>query len=195
MISQSQLATIMPHSGRFSHRYLENLNLAMEEFEVAMTAERQRMFLATLAEESGELRYVAEQWRLTPYQQRYERDFSQTWERSNSVNKVACILGNTELGDGQRFLGRGLIPIRGRRAYGECSKALFGGERFLLEKPETLELPQAACRSAGWVWQTKGCNEAADAGDFVLVVQKVSGRLNHYDRRVAFLKTAEQVIV
>jgi putative chitinase len=70
----------------------------MREFEVT-TPLRQAAFLAQLAHESGQFRFMEEIWGPTPAQRRYEgrRD-----------------LGNIQPGDGFRYKGRGPIQITGR---------------------------------------------------------------------------------
>ena len=192
-LTQQQLAHVMPLAGRFTFQYFDHLSAAIDEYEIN-TATRVQAFLAQLAEESGELRYARELWGPTPQQARYERVFTAEWSKDDPTNRLAFRLGNEEAGDGHRFLGRGLIQITGRFNYGECSKALFGGPHFLWAHPETLESPQAACRSAAWYWASHRCNEAADAGDFELVTRRVNGGLTHYDRRCVYWQRAKEAI-
>lgn len=178
MITQDQLRVIMPNAGRKIGLFLDPLNAAMEEFGI-LTAPQQQMFLAQIAHESGQLRFVREIWGPTPAQMRYEG---------------RADLGNTQEGDGYRFLGRGLIQITGRANYRQCSLGLYGIAHTLIEQPELLEEPLPASRSAGWFWHARGLNAFADRGDFETLTRRINGGLNGYDDRLAALHRAQQVI-
>lgn len=104
------------------------------------------------------------------------------WGRKN--------LGNTETGDGYRFRGRGLKQLTGRANYMRCGTAI--GERFDMW-PERLLLPVNAALSAGWFWQSHGCNELADAGDVPALTRKINGGSNGLDERTALWNTGLQV--
>ena len=106
-----------------AQRFLLALNEHMPKSGINTTP-RITAFLAQLAHESGEFRYVRELWGPTPAQKGYEG-------RKD--------LGNTVPGDGLRFLGRGLIQITGRTNYGICGRALG---LDLIAHPELLEQPQ-----------------------------------------------------
>ena len=77
----------------------------MTEFAIESPA-RMAAFIAQLAHESGQFRFMEEIWGPTPAQQRYEPPSS-----------LATDLGNTDAGDGKRFKGRGPIQITGRANY------------------------------------------------------------------------------
>lgn len=161
-----ELQRIMPHAGPRASVFLPYLNAAMAEYGID-TPERQAAFLAQIAHESGSLRYVKEL-------------------ASGGAYEGRADLGNFEPGDGIRYKGRGLIQITGRANYAACGDAL-GIE--CVERPELLESPEYACRSAGWFWQTKGLNELADRGDFVRITKRINGGTNglmdrqeHWDR-------------
>ena len=151
--------------------WCEPLQLAMDEYEIN-TPDRQAAFLAQVAHESGQLRYVRELWGPTPAQQKYEG-------RAN--------LGNTEPGDGYRYRGRGLIQITGRFNYADCGEALG---LDLIEHPELLELKVNAARSAAWFWKDRGLNELADSGDFKTITRRINGGMNGYDERLALYERA-----
>ncbi|MCX7289529.1 glycoside hydrolase family 19 protein, partial [Janthinobacterium sp.] len=99
--------------------------------------------------------------------------------------------GNTQVGDGARFKGRGLLQVTGRANYAACGKALG---LDLLAQPELLEQAINACRSAGWFWQTKGLNALADAGDQVKVTRRINGGANGLAERLALFAVAERVL-
>lgn len=134
---------------------------------------RQAAFLAQIGHESGRLVYVRELWGPTPAQAGYEG-------RKD--------LGNTEPGDGKRFMGRGLIQITGRANYQRASDAL--GIDFV-SSPALLEQPSNAALSAAWFWNVHGLNELADAGDFATITRRVNGGMNGYSDRLALLALAK----
>lgn len=112
-------------------------------------------------------------------------------QRSNPEGIANCIyggkwgaenLGNTQPGDGARFIGRGLKQLTGRDNYRRCGIAL--AEDFITY-PDRLLMPVNAALSAGWFWSTHGLNAAADRGDVEAMTKLVNGGLNGLDRRVA----------
>jgi putative chitinase len=132
------------------------------------TPARAAMFLAQIAHESGGFRYVREIWGPTPAQQRYEG-------RSD--------LGNTEPGDGKRFMGRGYLQITGRSNYAQVGTALG---MDLLAEPDKLELPRLAAVSAAWWWASRKLNVLADRDDdeaFELVTRRINGGTNGLEDR------------
>lgn len=137
---------------------------------------RQAAFIAQIGHESGRLVYVRELWGPTPAQSRYEG---------------RADLGNTQPGDGKRFMGRGLIQITGRANYQRVSDAL--GADFVAS-PELLETPTNAALSAAWFWSTHGLNELADAGDFRTITVRINGGMNGYADRLALLALAKSAL-
>lgn len=95
-------------------------------------------------------------------------------------------LGNTEPGDGAKFIGRGYIQITGRANYAACSRDVFGSG-MLLNAPQLLESAQNAALSAGWFWQSRGLNAMADADDLERVTRTINGGTNGLDHRRALL--------
>lgn len=69
-------------------------------------------------------------------------------------------LGNTQAGDGSKFLGRGLIQITGKynyKAFGNfCNQDFISNPDLLLE-------PRLAVLSAFWFWEKSKCNIYADS--------------------------------
>jgi putative chitinase len=137
---------------------------------------RQAAFLAQIGHESGRLVYVRELWGPTPAQAGYEG-------RKD--------LGNTEPGDGKRFMGRGLIQITGRANYQKASDAL--GIDFV-SSPELLEQPSNAALSAAWFWNVHGLNDLADAGNFATITRRINGGMNGYADRLALLALAKDAL-
>lgn len=151
--------------------YVEPLSDAMREFNIDNPA-REAAFIAQIAHESGCFRYVKELASGQAYEGRHD-------------------LGNIQSGDGVRFKGRGLIQITGRTNYYQCGNAL-GAD--LTARPELLEQPGYACRSAAWFWATHSCNELADLGDFVRITRKINGGTNGLAERIALHEKAQEVL-
>lgn len=190
MITLELLQAVCPHVRRDRLLiFLEPLGAAMTEFEIDTPA-REAHFLAQIAHESGELRYVTEL-------------------ASGDDYEGSTRLGNTEPGDGRRFKGRGLIQITGRKNYRLCGDAL-GFD--LLGDPELLTQPVHAARSAAWFWRVgaglnlsrvahehglqDGCdlNDLADVDDLVGITIAINGGRNGIDDRAAHLKFAKEAL-
>lgn len=168
-----QLKRIMPHAKGRATEFLPWLNATMIEFGIT-TPKRIAAFVAQLAHESGEFRYMRELASGEAYEGRED-------------------LGNTEVGDGVKYKGRGPIQITGKNNYRDCSLSLFGDER-LLEQPDLLEQPEHGCRAAGWFWKTRRLNHLADKGQFVAITKRINGGINGLTDREAYYKRALSVL-
>jgi putative chitinase len=167
MLTHEQLHTIMPGApAARSAAFLPFLTAAMAEFAIEAPA-RAAAFLAQLAHESGQLRFMEEIWGPTPAQRRYE-----------PASSLATTLGNTEAGDGLRFKGRGPIQITGRSNYRRFGDLL---DIDLVTVPEQAARPELAFRIAGLFWSKKGLNELADqatADAFREITRRINGGFN-----------------
>ena len=160
IITLDHLNACMPYAGARAPIFLECLNHAMTEFGIDTLA-RQACFLAQIAHESGSLKYTRELADGSAYEGRAD-------------------LGNTQPGDGKRFLGRGLMQVTGRANTEACLQAL--GRR--LDDVDYLETPMGASRSAGWFWKSKNLNAHADLGNFWSVSKAINGGTNGLDDRI-----------
>ena len=174
-ITQQQLLQILPNAGQSVGVYVPVLNAAMGHYQIVGT-KRVAAFIAQIGHESGQLKYVKEIWGPTAAQAKYEG-------RKD--------LGNTVVGDGSRYLGRGLIQITGRANYMTCGEGLG---LDLIKQPELLEKPQHACMSAAWFWATKGLSTLADAGQFDKITQRINGGQNGAADRQALYAQALKVL-
>lgn len=95
-------------------------------------------------------------------------------------------LGNTEEGDGWKFIGRGLIQITGRANYSQCSREMLGSGQ-LLGAPQLLESADLAALSAGWFWHSRGLNALADQDDIEGVTRVINGGKNGLEHRKELL--------
>jgi putative chitinase len=183
MPTEAELAAIMPALPAAKRQlFLPVLQQAIEEFDI-LSAARQAAFLAQLAHESGQFRFMEEIWGPTPAQQRYE-----------PVSTLATRLGNTAPGDGRRFKGRGPIQLTGRANYQRFG-AVLGLD--LVSEPERAATPPVAFRIAGLFWQRNGLNELADqatADAFKQITRRINGGVNGLADRERFYAQARRVL-
>lgn len=92
-------------------------------------------------------------------------------------------LGNTQPGDGAKFIGRGLKQLTGRDNYRRFSLAWLGDES-LLDRPGRVAEPDGAVASAIWFWNNKRLNQVADRGSVEAVTRIVNGGLNALTERI-----------
>jgi putative chitinase len=169
-IDAGVILAIMPLAGTRATIFAEPLAATMSEYGIT-TPCRAAAFLPQIAHESGELVYTREIADGRAYEDRAD-------------------LGNTQLGDGPRFRGRGLIQVTGRANYLACGKALG---LDLIAQPNLLEAPVAACRSAGWFWVTRGLNELSDDDLFGAVTKRINGGYSGLDKRLSYWLRARKV--
>ncbi len=141
------------------------------------TTLRKAHFLAQVAHESGAGRWREEIWGPTPAQRRYEG---------------RADLGNTEVGDGYRYRGRGYIQLTGRANYAEFSADMFHDDRAVTNPDMVARLPYAAW-AAGWFWRKRAINPLADRDDLVSVTRRVNGGLNGLADRARYLGMAKRL--
>jgi putative chitinase len=183
MLTAEHLQTIMPAVPRQKRdALLPFLQAALTEFNIQAPA-RAAAFLAQLAHESGQFRFMEEIWGPTPAQRRYE-----------PASTLAANLGNTEAGDGRRFKGRGPIQITGRANYRRFGD-LLGTD--LVAEPARAALPELAFRIAGLFWSKKGLNELADRATpeaFREITRRINGGFNGLEDRQKFYTAACAVL-
>ena len=171
-LSLAQLCALMPRLKKDkAAQYLPLLNAAMAEVEIN-TPRRQAAFLAQLAHESGELRYMEELATGEAYEGRKD-------------------LGNTQKGDGARYKGRGPIQLTGRNNYRKAGQAL-GVD--LEGNPQRAADPDMGFRVACWFWKTNGLNALVDAGNFDAITRRINGGYNGKADRDARYQRALQVL-
>ena len=166
-----QLRAIMPCSAGRLAIYGSTFLAAMNEYGIT-TPRRQAAYIAQVAVESCELRYVRELGDCSRYDGRAD-------------------LGNTQPGDGNLFRGGGWLDLTGRGNYLRCEVALHIP---LTANPSLIETPEVAARSAGWFWQTHGINELADIDSFFEITHRINGGYTGGDHRLAYYLRARTVL-
>ena len=170
-VTSAQLSTIMPNNKH--PEYLQYINAAMAEGGIT-SCHCKSAFLAQLAHESGELRYMEEIASGAAYEGRKD-------------------LGNIYPGDGVRYKGRGPIQLTGRANYREAGKALG---LDLENNPTLAATPQVGFRIAVWFWTTRGLNGLCQQGtrdSFIAITRKINGGTNGLADREKFWNRAMAV--
>lgn len=178
MITDQQLQFIYPASTSKNRlKYLPYFNEYLADYEIT-TPERLRAYFAQIGHESAELNYSEEIYS----GERYD------------VGSLAVRLGNTPVddGDGEKYKGRGLIQITGRKNYELISKTY---RVDFLSNPELLASPEWAVKSSLWFWEYNELNEFADSGDFELLTRKINGGLNGFKKRLEYYERCKQCFV
>jgi predicted chitinase len=163
-VTLAQLRAIASHAPAEA---LTPLNAAMAGAEIT-TPLRQAAFIAQVAHESNQFRELVEHWGPTADQLAYE----------GSIR-----LGNSQPGDGRRFLGRGAIQLTGRANYVRASVAL-GID--LVNHPERAADLDVAYRTAAWYWTDRHLNRLADDGDMEAITRAIQGGKGRLQQRLDF---------
>ena len=166
LVSREALAAIMASASEEAiEKYLIPINHALITFGIN-TPLRIAHFLAQVAHETGELKFSEELSSGAQYEGRSS-------------------LGNSQLGDGPRFKGRGLLQITGRANYSACEAYLKTLPEYAAlditsstEKAEQLAVkPELAALASGFYWARlkPKLNAVADADDLFWVSVYVNG--------------------
>ena len=94
-------------------------------------------------------------------------------------------------GDGYRFRGRGCIQLTGHDSYWHFGQAV--GQDFVM-RPELVATPMYAALSAGWFWKTHGCNDLAEAENWVGLTKRINGGTFGLDERIKLTQHALAVL-
>lgn len=102
----------------------------------------------------------------------------------------AKTLGNTTVGDGARYKGRGFIQLTGRYNYKRAGEAL----NLPLEKrPELVEKPEIAAKVAVWFWQHRVQPNVDNFSDVNAVTKPINPKMNGLQDRKENFKNYMQV--
>ncbi|HRB84734.1 MAG TPA: glycoside hydrolase family 19 protein [Acinetobacter johnsonii] len=140
-------------------------NVHMRTFGILDNSLRLIHFLAQLAHESGNFRYMEEIASGAAYEGRKD-------------------LGNTQVGDGKRFKGRGPIQLTGRANYRKYGQQL--GIDFE-NNPDIVALPSVGLLVACKFWSDNDLNALADKDDVLTITRRINGGTNGLADRKAHL--------
>jgi putative chitinase len=161
--------------------WLEPLNDTFEKYDIN-SPKRQACFIGQCMHESGGFKFLKENLNysaaalMRTWPSRFpDMDIAEKYERNPEMiaNKVyGGRMGNTEDGDGAKYIGRGLIQLTGKENYKNCSDGI-GVD--LVANPDLLSNPQYAALSAGWFWNKRNLNASSDLMDIVGMTKKING--------------------
>lgn len=104
-------------------------------------------FLAQCAHESANFKNMEEIGSPAYFAKKYDPKYAP---------KTARILGNTQIGDGERYKGRGFIQLTGRDNYKRAGQAL---NLPLEANPDLAARPDVAAVVAVWYWKNRVANK------------------------------------
>jgi putative chitinase len=181
-------------------KWLEPLQETFEKYQIN-TPKRQACFIGQCMHESGGFKFLKENLNysakalMATWPSRFpDMDTAEKYERQPEkiANKVySGRMGNTEDGDGAKFIGRGLIQLTGKDNYKAFGEAI--GED-LVSNPQLVEEPRYAALSAGWFWNKRGLNALADIMDITTLTVRINGGKIGIDDRIAKINKALDVL-
>ena len=181
-------------------KWLEPLQETFEKYQIN-TPKRQACFIGQCMHESGGFKFLKENLNysakalMNTWPSRFpDMDMAEKYERQPEkiANKVySGRMGNTEDGDGAKFIGRGLIQLTGKDNYKAFGEAI--GED-LVSNPQLVEEPRYAALSAGWFWNKRGLNALADDMDITTLTVRINGGKIGIEDRIAKINKALDIL-
>lgn len=106
--------------------------------------------------------------------------------------RVGAMLGNTQSGDGPRYIGRGMLDLTGRHNYRRIGRRIHVD----LEDNPTLVATDfsIAVRTACEYWKLRGLNYQADQDQFETITLAINGGMNGSVDRLAALNRAKNYL-
>jgi putative chitinase len=181
-------------------KWFEPLQETFEKYQIN-TPKRQACFIGQCMHESGGFKFLKENLNysakalMATWPSRFpDMDMAEKYERQPEkiANKVySGRMGNTEDGDGAKFIGRGLIQLTGKDNYKAFGEAI--GEN-LVANPQLVEQPRYAALSAGWFWNKRGLNALADDMDITTLTVRINGGKIGIEDRIAKINKALDIL-
>jgi putative chitinase len=181
-------------------KWLEPLLETFEKYQIN-TPKRQACFIGQCMHESGGFKQLKENLNysarglMNTWPSRFpDADTAEKFERQPEkiANKVySGRMGNTEDGDGAKYIGRGLIQLTGKDNYRAFGDAI--GED-LVANPQLVEEPRYAALSAGWFWNKRGLNALADAMDITTMTIRINGGKIGINDRIAKIAMVSNIL-
>lgn len=200
ILDRATVLQIMTNAEDVIDLYIDPLNQSLQQFDIS-NEQRVAAYLAQLAHESGELHAKRENLNysanalMANWPKRFNAANVNNYARNpikiaNYVYANRMGNGNEASGDGYRYRGGGGIQLTGKENY-----TLFGNAIGidLVNNPEQIEDPLIGTLAAGWFWQTHGCNELADNGDFIAITKHINGGTIGLEDRQKYYALAQDV--
>jgi putative chitinase len=166
--------------------YVDALNTVLPQYSID-TVRRVSAFLGQIGVESGELKYDKE------LPSKYnKKDPLDKLEPTGTLYEGRKQLGNTQVGDGPKFIGRGILQLTGRANYENMTKKL-GID--LLNNPELACDPIVSTKIACEYFKERNLLAFADKWDLDTITEKVNGKLKlHHEMRVQYSERALKIL-
>lgn len=188
-VTKEQLLQIAPNMSTKVSDHVDELNTALEEFEIN-TRLRQAMFLATVTEETGGFKYFEEGGYLSTtekieafqkklrYYPWYGRGLIQlTWQENYQKASDALKIGDEKC---QTVIKKKKI---GKGKWTKVESQVCHYDGLMDDNKSKAAEPEAMFRTAGWYWRDRGhCNAVigdaplADLSDFLSASIRVNGK-------------------
>lgn len=187
LITEQQLKKIYPNIKADKLKvYTDAFNKVFPSYGID-TPRRIAAFLGQVGVESGELKYDKElgsKWN--------KKDVGNRFESVGTLYEGRKNLGNTEPGDGPKFIGRGILQLTGRANYTNMSKKL-GVD--LVNNPELACDPEISTKIACEYFKERGLLKLADEWKLDEITRRVNGNAKlHHDLRVQYSERALKVL-
>jgi predicted chitinase len=187
LITEEQLKAIFPSCRPDALKgYVAACNLVFPLFEINTPA-RIAAWLGQVGVESGELKFTVElgsKWN--------KKDPKDPKEPVGTLYEGRKNLGNTQPGDGPRFIGRGVLQLTGRANYADMSKKI-GID--LIADPKKAADPDISTRIACQYFKDRGLLELADKWNLDEITRRVNGNAKlHLKERIAYSEKALKVL-
>lgn len=193
-------------SSALAARWYPHIDAAMRDYKIDTPLQKAH-FIAQVGHESASFTRVTENLNysvaglLATFPTRVTRAMADLLGRSDAhpADQVAIAnlvygsrLGNRAgTNDGWLYRGRGLIQTTGRSNYKACGEGV--GVDFE-NQPEKLAEDKFAALSAGWYWQSRNVNAAAERDDLKEVRRLINGGSNGIDDCRERLDVAKAVL-
>jgi predicted chitinase len=171
LLPDKLIREMMPNAGKRLDAHLPFIAPALEKAAID-TPLRIAAFMAQLAHESGEFRYMEELADGSAYEGRED-------------------LGNVMPGDGVKYKGHGPIQITGRANHMVCGQAL---KLDLINNPRLICEPQYGTASACWFWNSRQLSKVADREWFRVTTRIINGGYNGWNDRLHYYQRNREIL-
>lgn len=149
---QQQVANILP-SKDFLTNFLKKNGIGGAELSA---------FVSQAAHETQNFTHMVERGTLAGISKKYDPKYNP---------RKAKILGNTDVGDGFKYRGRGFLQLTGRYNYRIAGKALG---LPLEQNPDLLLQPEVNAKASLWYWNTRVKQKVKDFTNVAQVTKKIN---------------------
>lgn len=203
-MTPAQIAALFPDAPPGDRLVLSSHAAPLREAGLLEPGHRLHVFLAQIGHESAGLKHRVENLnysRAATLMRVWPRRFPTRESALPFVGAPAALaekvygdrrdLGNTEPGDGARYIGRGWLQITGRANYRTVGRA---AGIDVEAAPDRAAEPLVALRLACAYWRLRRLNDPCDAGDFLAATRRINSAALHYEDRVGWLRRAQATV-